>query len=520
MDRLTGLDAAFLSLESPTTHLHILGALIFDHTTVPGGVDFPRIRELVADRVHLVPPFRQRPLEVPFGLQQPSMVDDPEFDIDYHVRRASLPPPGGRQELETLVADLASRPLDRRRPLWEFHVIEGLEGGRIALVPKVHHAIIDGVSGAEVMAAFFDLSPDPTPRPIFGAARRRTRSGPGRGGDPLSGAISETAGDPADSAPTGPTPVDPPWSPEALPNEVDRWRDVLASIPDHADALARTLSQTVQTLRNLNSRNRTVTGTLPPSPFEAPHTSINRAISAHRRVAFADLSLADVRRVREVLGGTANDVVLTVTAGAMREFFAARGEQPDGSLVALVPVSIRTESERGTLGNRVSAMLVSLADGIEDPTTRHRRIRDEVVSAKDQSRSIGPGVFAGWAQTTVPAVATRLSRLVTNLRLFDHVAPIFNLIVSNVPGPDFPLYLAGARMVSMFPVGPIIEGVGINVTVFSYLDTMYVGVLGCWDLAPDVGVIARGMEGALAGLVAEANLRARPVPWWHAEVPA
>ncbi len=520
MERLTGLDAAFLSLESPTTHLHILGALIFDPTTVPGGVDFPRIRAMVAERVHLVPPFRQRPLEVPFGLQQPSMADDPEFDIDYHVRRASLPPPGGRPELEAFVADLASRPLDRRRPLWEFHVVEGLGSGHIALVPKVHHAIIDGVSGAEVMAAFFDLAPDPTPRPIFGAGGRRRRSGQGGEKDRPRGDRSGNARDPAEPPRTGPSPSDPSWSPDPLPNEVDRWRDVLASIPEHADAVARTLRQTVQTVRHLNSRNRTVAGTLPPAPFEAPRTSINRAISPHRRVAFAELPLGDVRRVREMLGGTANDVVLTVTAGAMRDFFAGRDEQPDSSLVALVPVSVRAESERGALGNRVSAMLVALSDGIEDSPTRLRRIREEVASAKDQSRSIGPEVFAGWAQTTFPAVATRLSRLVTNLRLFDHLAPIFNLIVSNVPGPDIPLYLAGARMVSMFPLGPIIEGVGVNVTVFSYLDTMYVGVLGCWNLAPDVDVIARGMEGALADLVAEANRKVRPVPWWHAELPA
>ncbi|MGD0391672.1 MAG: wax ester/triacylglycerol synthase family O-acyltransferase [Acidimicrobiales bacterium] len=514
MERLTGLDAAFLSLESPTTHLHILGALIFDPTAVPGGVDFGRIRDLVADRVHLVPPFRKRPLEVPFGLQQASMADDPEFDIDYHVRRASLPAPGGREELEALVADLASRPLDRRRPLWEFHVVEGVDGGRIALVPKVHHAIIDGVSGAEVMAAFFDLSADPSPRPLFGAGRRRPRSGrvqvEGRGRGPRG-----STQDPAEPAQAGPS-----WSPDPLPGEADLWRDVLASMPGHAEAVARTLGRTVQILRGLNSRNRVEGGTVPPAPFAAPRTSINRAISAHRRVAFAELPLGDVRRVREVLGGTANDVVLAATAGAMHEFFAGRGEQPESPLVALVPVSVRAESERGTLGNRVSAMLVSLADGIEEPASRLACIRDEVAAAKEQSRSIGPEVFAGWAQTTFPAVATRLSRLVTNLRLFDHVAPMFNLIVSNVPGPDVPLYLAGARMVAMFPLGPIIEGVGINVTVFSYLDTMYVGVQGCWDLVPDVSVIAQGMEDSLASLVVEANRRDRPVPWWHAELPA
>ena len=168
MDRLSGLDGAFLSLESPTTHLQILGALVFDPSEVDGGVDFWTVRRLIADRLPLVPPFRKRMVEVPFGLQHPAMVDDPDFELDYHVRRARLPEPGGRSELAALVADLASRPLDRGRPLWEFHVVEGLEHGRLAIVPKVHHSIIDGVSGAQVMAAFFDLSPIPAPVPLFG----------------------------------------------------------------------------------------------------------------------------------------------------------------------------------------------------------------------------------------------------------------------------------------------------------------------------------------------------------------
>ena len=212
-----------------------------------------------------------------------------------------------------------------------------------------------------------------------------------------------------------------------------------------------------------------------------------------------------MRRIREVLGGTTNDVVLTVTAGAMRGFFAERDEQPGEPLVALVPVSVGRSPKRGALGNRVSAMLVSLADGIEDPAARLRHIRGggdgqgaEPVGRARRCSPDGP-------RPLFPAVATRLTRLVTNLRLFDHVAPMFNLIVSNVPGPDVPLYLAGARMVAMYPMGPIIEGVGVNVTVFSYLDTMYVGVQGCWELVPDIDVIARGMEDALAELVAAAN---------------
>jgi diacylglycerol O-acyltransferase / wax synthase len=510
VERLSGLDGAFLSLESPTAHLHILGVLVFEPGTGGTGPDFEQVRDLVASRVPLVPPFRKRLVEVPFGLQHPSMVDDPDFDIDFHVRRASVPRPGGLVELADLAAEVASRPLDRRRPLWEFHVVEGVEHGRMALIPKVHHSIIDGISGAEVMAAFFDLAPGPVPRPIFAGGRRTAR--------PRRDAGSDRGGDGADGRPTDPT--DPSWTPGPLPGGLDQWREALRSLPATADSLVRTVNRTLQSARSLNGRNREVTGTLPPSPFAAPRTSINRAISPHRRVALAELPLGDVRRVGEVLGGTANDVVLAVTGGAMRSFFAGRDEPLESSLVALVPVSVRSVSERGTLGNRVSALLVSLSSGVEDATARLAQVRGAMRSAKEQMAVVGSEVFAGWAQAVVPAVATRLTRLVTNVRLFDHVAPVFNLIVSNVPGPDRPLHLAGARLVAIYPLGPIIEGVGVNITVFSYLDTMYVGVQACWDLAPDLDVIARGMKDSLQELVGQANRRDRPVPWWHSELPA
>jgi WS/DGAT/MGAT family acyltransferase len=514
--RLTGLDGAFLALESPTTHLHIMGAMVFDPTGVPGGVGFRRIRSMVAERVPLVPPFRMRMIEVPFGLQHPTLVEDPQFDLDYHVRRASLPSPGGMEELAALVADLAARPLDRSRPLWEFHVVEGLDGGRIGLVSKVHHAIVDGVSGAEVLAAFVDTSPDPTPRALFGARPDgRVRSGaPATPEAGTRGADDPTATGSEDHA------AGDPWAPPGLPGDIERLRTSLGALPAQIDAVARTITRTVRTARTLASRRREGEGTPPPAPFQAPQTSINGAISSHRRVSFADLPLGDIRRVAAAFGGTTNDIVLAATAGALRTFFAARGEEPDTSLVALVPVSVRTPEEQGALGNRVSAMLVTLATGVADPVARLGRIREGMAAAKEQSRSVGPDVYSAWAEASFPAVATRLSRLVTNLRVFDHVAPLFNLVVSNVPGPDRPLYLAGARMTSLHPIGPIMEGVGVNVTVFSYLDSVHVGIQACWDLVPDVDVLGRAMEEALDELVAEAGRRDRPVPWWHAELPA
>jgi diacylglycerol O-acyltransferase len=509
---MSGLDGAFLSLESPTTHLHILGAMIFDPSGVEGGLSFGRIRDLVADRLTLVPPFRQRMVNQPFGLQHPRLADDPDFDLDFHLRKACLPEPGGRRELAELIAGLASRPLDRSRPLWEFHVVEGLEHGHIAIVPKVHHSIIDGVSGAEVMAAFFDLSPEsnPVPHPLFKPEDGQgpvSRPSPGDGeSKPLRRDGGHgTAGQ---------------WSPEPLPGETEGWRNVLGSFPGQADALVRSISRSLQSARSTRDRARHSESSSSPALFEAPRTSINRAISSHRRIAFAELALSDVEYVKQVLGGTTNDVVLAATSGGMRAFFAARNEPLESALVAMVPVSVRAGSERDTLGNRLSALFVSLANGVEDPAMRYRRIRDAARAAKAQSEAVGREVFAGWAEAIVPAVATRLSRLVTTFRLFDHLAPLFNVIVSNVPGPGIALYLSGAKLVAMYPIGPIIEGVGVNVTVFSYLDTIYVGIQADWDLVPDIEVIAASLPASLAELVEAAGRKVRTIPWWHAELPA
>jgi diacylglycerol O-acyltransferase len=478
MQRMQGLDGAFLSLESPTTHLHIAGVQIFDATGVPAGVSFRRIRDAIGERVHLVAPFRQRLCPVPFGLQHPSLVDDPDFDLHYHVRRVSLPHPGGPKELAALVGDLVGRPLDRQRPLWEFTVVEGLEHGHVAMVTKVHHAIIDGVSGAEILANFFDLS----------AEGRQVAA-------------------PAEA-----------WAPDPVPGELEQIRSVVGGLAGQGEMAAQTVGRTVQSMRRLTSRNRSIPATLPPSPFDAPRTSINRAISPHRRVAFTEVPLSEVRRVSDVLGSTVNNVVLAMVAGTFRDFFDGRDEELSSSLVAMVPVSVRSDEDREALGNQVSAMLVTLGTSVEDPAARLRLISDGAARAKAQQEVVGADVFAGWAQSLAPVIATRASRLLSNLRAFDHLPPLFNTIVSNIPGPDFPLYLAGNRLVAMYPLGPIIEGVGVNVTVFSYAGTMYFGINGCWDLVPDVGVLAMGLRDALAALLKEADRRDRPVPWWHEDV--
>lgn len=459
VERLGGLDAAFLAMETPTMHMHTAGVLVFEppeHARQePAAVLAERMRAVVEERLHLVPLLRRRAVRVPFGLHHPVWVDDPGFDLDYHLQRASLPAPGGPAELAALVAAVCGRPLDLRRPLWEMHVVEGLESGHVAVVVKLHHAAIDGVSGAETLAAFLDLGPQP------------------RVVDPPPG----------------------PWRPEPVPGDLEVLGHSLSSLARQPERAAGALRRTFEALHDLSQRNRRLREEdelePPPAPFRAPRTSLNGSISAQRRVAFGEVALEDVQMVRHVFGGTVNDVVLAAVSGAVRRLLAARGESPRDPLVALVPISVRSEEDQGTQGNKVSAMLVSLASTVADPVERLRLVAEGTRLAKEQSRVLSDDLILGWAQLAFPAVSARLARLSGNLRLFDHFPPLFNLVVSNIPGPDFSLWWAGGRMTALYPVGPILEGVGLNVTVVSYTGTLYFGVVGCRDLVPEVEHLAQ-----------------------------
>ncbi len=508
-ERISGLDGAFLALESETTHLHVTGVLVLDPMDVSPDVVFRRIRARIAERMDLVRPFRMRVESAPLGLDHPRLIEVPRVDLDYHLRRAGLPHPGGRRELEAFAADAASRPLDRRRPLWEMHVVEGLAGGGVAVVAKVHHAVIDGVAGAELLATFLDLDPDPRAAAVTPIDHARRPRGAGPVGtfaaDEVRGAADRLGGE-SDALPGGTSLA-----------ELEPWLQLLGSLPGRLDDTVRIVGRTAQRLRSLApDRHRAVTPE--PLPFSAPRTSINRAISPHRRAAFGDLGMPAMNRVREVLGGTLNDVVLAVVAGSLRSFFASRSELPDRPLVAMVPVSVRTPTQRGTLGNQLSAVLVELPVDVADPVERLARVRASAAAAKRLDAADRSQLARNWADVVLPGVTARAARVATDRRLFDRMRPIFNLVVSNVPGPPVPLYLAGMRLRGMYPLGPITEGSAVNITVVSYVDTVKVGVLACWELVPDVDVIACGLEDALAELVRAADRRDRPVPWWHAEV--
>ena len=460
-------------------HMHMAGVLVFeppDHTrSEPPAVQAERMRQVVEERLHLVPLLRRRAVRVPFGLHHPVWVDDQAFDLDYHLQRASLPAPGGPAELAAFVSSVVGRPLDPARPLWEMHVVEGLDTGHVAVVVKLHHAAIDGVSGAETLAAFLDLGPEPRV-------------------------------------------VDPParlWRPESMPSDVELLGHSLSSLARQPERTFGAVRRTLGAVYDLAERNRRLREEEelepPPAPFRAPRTSLNGSISAQRRVAFAEVPMDDVRMVRRCLGGTVNDVVLAAVSGALRRLLSERGETPRQALVAMVPMSVRSEEDRGTQGNKLSAMLVSLASTAADPVERLRLVAEGTRLAKEQSRVLSEELIGGWAQLAFPVVSARLARLSGNLRLFDRVPPLFNVVVSNIPGPAVQLWWAGARLVALYPVGPIVEGVGLNVTVVSYTRTLHVGVVGCRELVPEVEHLAHLLTESFAEL---AKAAARQAGYW------
>jgi WS/DGAT/MGAT family acyltransferase len=459
MQRLTGLDATFLYMETPSAYMHVAGLMILDPTEVPGGFSFEKVKDFYGSRLHLAAPFRRRLAEIPLGLHHPLWVEDPDFDLDYHLRHIAVPPPGGPKELAELAAHLVGIHLDRSRPLWEAWVIEGLEGGHVAVLTKVHHAAIDGVSGNEITVAMLQLNPD------------------------------DEAAAPEQE-----------WHSDRIPTEIERLGFAASSLIRQPLRAARTARRTVQTVLRTRERNRQPDVNPPPGFFAAPPTSFNAALTPHRGYAYTSVSLSDVKAVKNKVGVSVNDVVLALCAGALRSYLDDRGEELDAPLVAMVPMSVRTEDEKGAHGNRVSQMLCSLATDIDDPVKRLEAIHEGTRQAKEQHNAIGADSLTDWAEFMAPALAGRAARLYSRTRIADRHRPLFNVTISNIPGPPFPLYSAGAKMLANYPMGPIFDGGGLNMTVMSYMDNLDFGLTACSDLIPDVSVIATGLHDALAHL--------------------
>lgn len=465
MQRLTGLDAVFLALETPSAHMHVVGVAILDPSTAPPGPFHQRVRALLEARLHLVPPLRRRLIEVPFGLHIPVWIEDPDFDLDYHVRRAALPAPGGATELAEFVADIAGRPLDRHHPLWESYVVEGLEHGYQAFVTKVHHSLIDGVSGVEMLTAWFDVEAD---------------------------------------APIEPRQPAQEWQPERVPGELEMLGRAVVEIAQRPVKLVQAVVNLAPGL--VRGVRRTLDEALDVTlPLTAPRLPMNRTITSRRSVALSSVPLADVKSVKNALGVTVNDVVLAIAAGALRTYLESHDDLPDKPLVASIPTSVRDEGDRD-YGNRVSSMFAALHVEIDDPIERLRAIAHSMVGAKQLHEEMGGTTLDDWAQVAAPALFSRAMRFYTRLRVGERLRPAINLIVSNVPGPPWPLYLAGARLVALYPLGPIFDDCGLNLSVISYLDHIDFGFLASRELIPDVADLAAAVPQALTELMKSAGV--------------
>jgi WS/DGAT/MGAT family acyltransferase len=468
MERMSGLDSAFLSFETPAMHLHVALAAVLDPSTMAEPYSFAQLRSFVAGRLMGDAAFRRRVVEVPLRLNHPVWVEDPDLDLDHHIRRHVLPSPGEAPELTALTGEIVGRPLDRSRPLWEIHVIEGLHDGNVALLGKIHHAAVDGVSGAELFVHLFDLTPEPVP-----------------------------TGDPGDPGDDGDRPA-----PERIPSSPELVGYALWSQMRRTVQLPGLIGRTVGTATHLARRRRDPSAVVGALPLQAPRTPWSGAITAHRTVGFARVKLSDVRMVKDAFGVKVNDVVLALTSSALRRYLADHDALPRDSLVAMVPVSVRTEDEQGRTDNRISGMFVHLHTEIEDVGERLAAIALATRGAKEDHKAVDAKFLQSWAEHAAPATFALATRLYSQLNIADRHPPLYNLVVSNVPGPDFPLYLDGAELVATYPMGPISEGAGLNVTVLSYLDNVDFGFLACTEQVPDVAAMATDVELAMAELLA------------------
>jgi diacylglycerol O-acyltransferase len=464
MQQLTGLDAAFLAMESRTTFGHVGSLEIVDPSTAPQPLTLENFTRVIESRLDLVPTLRRRLVEVPFGLDQPYWIEDPDFDIEFHVRELALPAPGNDRQLAEQVARLHARPLDRSRPLWEMYLIQGLEGGRAANYSKVHHAAIDGVSGNELIAVLLDLSPEgrelPEPPP-------RTREEPPSQVSLFVRSAASLAGHPA------------------------RAVRLTAALVRAAPALVTVNAPRLPLINRLVDRDRDLILSQPG--LRAPDTPFNRPITQHRRWAFCDVPLSGVKKIKSAAGATVNDVVLALCAGGLRRWLADHDALPDVPLIAGLPISVRTEEEKGALGNRVSVMLAALPTHLADPADRLREVHQATRIAKEQHDAIPASLLADVSQFAAPALAGQAWRLAARLRLMERVNP-FNLMISNVPGPNIPLYIAGAELVAYYPLSAITDGQGLNITVFSYRDSIFFGLIACRELVPDLDTMTRYIE--------------------------
>jgi diacylglycerol O-acyltransferase len=452
LDRLTAVDASFLHQEDASSHMHIGAVTIFEGPAPP----FVEVLEHLRSRLHLVPRYRQKLAHPPFESGRPLWIDDPTFNLEYHLRHSALPAPGTEQQLYRLAARIGSQQLDRSKPLWECWFVEGLEDDRFALIFKTHHALVDGVSGVDLATVLFDLEQHPPAR-----------------------------------EPETWQPRPEPTSAELLAAGVAGLAKTGLGIAEKALAAATNPSAAIDALREAaEGVGEVVWAAMNPAP-EAP---LNVEIGPHRRYAIVRAELADLRYVKQVLGGTVNDVVLAVVSGALARWLRARGVRTEGlELRALVPVSIRPADQRHQLGNQIVLMRGPLPVYIRDPVARLRFVKQAMDGLKESKQAVGAKVLADVQQLAPPTILAQASRIQFSTRLF-------NLIVTNVPGPQFPLYMLGRELLDLFPIAFLPKSHSLAVAIMSYNGGMNFGLLGDYDALPDIDVIADGIEDGLAQL--------------------
>ncbi|MCX2754077.1 MULTISPECIES: wax ester/triacylglycerol synthase family O-acyltransferase [unclassified Gordonia (in: high G+C Gram-positive bacteria)] len=463
MQRLSGLDASFLYLETRSQLMHVIGLFEIDPSTMPGGYRFDKLRAEMERRIAAIPAFRRKLDNSLFNIDHPVWIEDDDFDIERHVHRVGVPAPGGAREVAELCGHLAGQTLDRGKPLWELWIIEGLADGRVCAMLRMHHAGTDGVTGAEMLAQMCTLTPEP---PDLDAEKVGESAGP-------SSRVAMAAGG-------------------AVNYFVQRPLAMAKLLP-------RTLSVPVGWFRRAQQDSAM------PAPFRAPRTRFNAPITPHRSIAVTQLSLDDVKRVKDHFEVKLNDVVLAMVGGALRTYLLGHDELPDRPLVGMVPVSVHGADEKDLVvegTNKVTGMFTLLSSDEPDPVARLRKQAELSRTSKEHHAEIDANILRSWAQFAPGTTLSTAMKIYGDRNWASAHPPVFNVLVSNVAGPDFPLYFLGARVTGVYPLGPIMHGLGLNITVFSADGNLNIGIVGCTDQTPDPWAIANAFDDEIKQLLA------------------
>lgn len=448
---ISGMDAAFLYVETPTSHMHV-GSLI----VIEGSLEFENFKKIIQSRLHLIPKLRQRLMYVPLSIDHPYWVDDPHFDIDLHLSHIALPKPGSWRELRETASKIFSEPLDHSRPLWSFTFIEGLDSipqvppGSVAIISKMHHVAIDGVGGASILGLLFDLTPDvkdiPEPKP---------------------------------------------FKPKPLPNELTLIMKSTMSFAHEPLKFPRILVNTLSATVKAGFLTRVQKKNLPTAPFTAPHTPLNGIISARRKWNTAILALDRIIALKKIMGTTMNDVMLAICAGALRRYLLEKGKLPNKPLVAMMPISTRAEGDTETHGNQITPILIQIATNIEDPIERLEMIHENTSRGKAYHGAIGAKTLSNMAEAMPFGIAHQAAQLYSRFHVAEMHNPVFNVTITNVPGPNIPLYMNGHQILSIMGMAPIIDGMGLIITILSYNGLVTVSPTSDANSMPDIDIFTR-----------------------------